>query len=465
MLTDALTLAPIESIKIDEERQRKIFNEEELENLCESILRIGLLHPVIVQATIDGKLLLLAGERRFRAMSKLYAEGKIFNCNGKAVPQGYIPATQALTLTEYERREIELDENLVRINLTWQEHAMAVSQLHNLKLAEYGPIDKASPGTGWGLGDTVKLVSGTAIAIRAAGAPTTAVSHMLLLAKHMDKECVSKAKSIPEAMNALRGYMAQSIEMQIVEQLKAEIKTTVAGAVIEGGNIHVLNEDVTLVNVDLVEGFPRLPDSQFDIIITDPPYGIGADAFGDQSKIGHAYEDNFDYAMGLVDTIALEGYRVTRPDAHMFLFSAYENVAIVQSILKTRGWTVWPRPLIWDKCGTGMVPESKFGPRYSYECIIFARKGNRTINSLFNDVLHIPPVPGQKLLHAAQKPVELYQTLLSYVSLPGDSVLDPCAGTGTAGVAAANLGLSAMLFEREDATHNIAYNRLWKGTV
>lgn len=53
--------------------------------------------------------------------------------------------------------------------------------------------------------------------------------------------------------------------------------------------------------------------------------------------------------------------------------------------------------------------------------------------------------------HPTEKPIDLALDLVSYYSDPGELILDPCAGRGTTGVAAALLGRRAVLFER-DAT-------------
>ena len=74
-----------------------------------------------------------------------------------------------------------------------------------------------------------------------------------------------------------------------------------------------------------------------------------------------------------------------------------------------------------------------------------------------SDVIDIPSV--RKPLHGAQKPVALYQDLLSRSANPGDRVLDPFGGTGPILVAANRLGLVATYIEQNENSFNIAQTR------
>jgi len=62
--------------------------------------------------------------------------------------------------------------------------------------------------------------------------------------------------------------------------------------------------------------------------------------------------------------------------------------------------------------------------------------------------------------HPAQKPEKLYAKLILASSNPGDMILDPFAGVGTAAVAAKKLGRSFLCVEREEAYCALAQKRL-----
>ena len=60
----------------------------------------------------------------------------------------------------------------------------------------------------------------------------------------------------------------------------------------------------------------------------------------------------------------------------------------------------------------------------------------------------VPPGSAERTGYPTQKPVRLLERIVAASSRPGDLVLDPFAGTGTTGVAAARLGRRWLLVDR-----------------
>ena len=58
------------------------------------------------------------------------------------------------------------------------------------------------------------------------------------------------------------------------------------------------------------------------------------------------------------------------------------------------------------------------------------------------------PKPVKKKLHKAEKPVELLKQIISYVTKPGEYILDQFAGSGNLGIAAKQTGRFAILIEK-----------------
>lgn len=101
-------LVPISEIKVAE-RLREDYGD--IAGLADSIATHGLLHPL----TIDADNTLIAGERRLRAMKRLdFLEVECRRWDG---------------LTETERRELELEENLRRKDLTAYEKSKNIMEL------------------------------------------------------------------------------------------------------------------------------------------------------------------------------------------------------------------------------------------------------------------------------------------------------------------------------------------------
>ena len=68
----------------------------------------------------------------------------------------------------------------------------------------------------------------------------------------------------------------------------------------------------------------------------------------------------------------------------------------------------------------------------------------------------VPPASPERTGYPTQKPVRLLERIVAASSRPGDLVLDPYAGSGTTGVAAARLGRRWLLVDRNPAAVAIA---------
>lgn len=74
--------------------------------------------------------------------------------------------------------------------------------------------------------------------------------------------------------------------------------------------------------------------------------------------------------------------------------------------------------------------------------------------------LTVQQFKSDKGLHPTQKPVALFEYLISTYTNPGDTVLDNCMGSGTTAVAARNTGRNFIGFELDADYAEIARQRL-----
>ncbi|MEM7118615.1 MAG: ParB/RepB/Spo0J family partition protein [Chloroflexota bacterium] len=107
-----LTLVPLSAVRPNPDQPRKIFSEEAIAELSESIKTRGLLQPIVLSRREEGGFDLLAGERRFRAAKRAGLD---------RVP--------ALIREGDDRLEIALIENLQREDLTPLEEAEGLAAL------------------------------------------------------------------------------------------------------------------------------------------------------------------------------------------------------------------------------------------------------------------------------------------------------------------------------------------------
>lgn len=394
-------LIPTPSLFIPDNRQRRDFPQDQLNELAESIRTHGLFHPIVVTPD-DERYRLVAGERRFRAITQLFELGISFTCGTERCTPGNVPVTLLAELDPLTLREIELEENTIRVDLSWQERAQAIAALDALR-KEQQPDHTIS--------DTAREVFGYS------GAGTEKVRESIVLAESLSDPDVAKAKSHAEAVKVVRKKREAAHRLHLAAQFTPT------------------ESDHQILQGDSREILKTLPPGKFSCVITDPPYGVGADNFGSQAGTAHTYADDRDYARECYHALAEESFRVCAESAHAYVFHTIELFPAIAKLFAAAGWDVWPRPLIWYK-GNGMLPRPDHGPRYTYESILFASKGDRLIlRPGLHDVLSYPP-PSDKL-HAAEKPVDLLIDLLSRSCNPGDAILDPFAGSGPVFLAAA----------------------------
>lgn len=63
-------------------------------------------------------------------------------------------------------------------------------------------------------------------------------------------------------------------------------------------------------------------------------------------------------------------------------------------------------------------------------------------------------------LHPTQKPVALFEYLIKTYTNEGDTVLDPCAGSGTTAIAAINLSRKYICIEKDEKYFQVMKNRI-----
>ncbi len=102
-------------IKIDLDQPRKTFSEKSLEELSQSILKNGILQPLVVSENKQGFYHIIAGERRFRAAQKAGLKK--------------VPVIIRAVESKKETLEVALIENLQREDLNVLEEAEAYEKL------------------------------------------------------------------------------------------------------------------------------------------------------------------------------------------------------------------------------------------------------------------------------------------------------------------------------------------------
>lgn len=428
---------PLASITIPPNRQRRTFDPKAIADLAESIARLDLLQAPVVRPDGD-TYTLIAGERRLRALKSLIDSNRFFRHNGVTFhpDAGHVPVTFLSDLSETDRFEAELHENLLREDLPWPERAAALAELHRRRTAE-------NPGH-------TKDATAEEVGRRTGSPPATVVDDLTRAL------VVDKFKSDPQVAAARNLREAHKIATaKIRAEFQADLRALEDA---KGPSIH------TLIQTDCREWLPAAPDGVFDLILSDPPYGMGADSFGDAGP-AHSYSDSTGRALEISFGIISEGFRITRSAAHLYLFCDIEHFFALRECAKAVGWYAWRTPITWVKDGgRGHNPIPEIGFRRQTEWLFYAIKGNRPANFLCADVLSATTVAGLSKEpspeHAAAKPVALFEYLIRRSCLPGDQVLDPCAGSGTIFEAASRCAVRATGLEIDPGFVDLARGRV-----
>lgn len=393
-------------IIVTADRQRKEFDPQAMAELSEAITARGLMHPIVLRETPEG-MVLVAGERRFRAIRDMRMLGGELKFNGSIVPDGEIPYVTLGQLTPLQAEEAELEENLHRKDLTWQENAAAMAKLHSLRSRQ-----AQAEGRVHTVADTALETKG-----RSDGGYQASVRKDLVVAKFLHIPEVAKAKTADEAFKILKRQEESARNLT----LAAEVGKTFTQS------IHELH------NTNCLSWMRAQSGDLFDCIIADAPYGMGADSFGDAggklTGIEHHYKDDYDSWKALMEEWCPLSYRAAKPQCHAYVFCDLDNFHELKRMMVQAGWWVTRTPFIVSKPNSGRVPHPQHGPRRQWELILYAIKGKKVTNGIYSDVITTMADPNMS--HGAQKPVALYIDLLKRSVKPGDTVFDPFAGSGT----------------------------------
>lgn len=208
-----------------------------------------------------------------------------------------------------------------------------------------------------------------------------------------------------------------------------------------------------IYNEDCLEGMIRIPDNTIDLVVTDPPYCIGATSNGKKGS----WSDN-NLIKPFFNAYFKELKRVCKSEAELYINTDWRTYPflypIIQKCFDIKNLIVWDYE--WIKAGSHY--------RFSHEFIIYAVKGDvkRKFNAGERDVWRIRPInfTSKEKLHNAQKPIELVRKMIVNSSCEGDTVLDTFMGSGTTAVACKGLKRNYIGFEIDEVYFEIANSRI-----
>ena len=189
--------------------------------------------------------------------------------------------------------------------------------------------------------------------------------------------------------------------------------------------------DFGFYNMDCMDGMKEFPDKYFDLAIVDPPYGINITKSGRLGKYNSDTE-----------------WDKTIPDNSYFdeLFRVSKN----QIIWGGNYFDLPPNKcfLIWDK---------KQPQDISFASCEYAWT---SLDSVAKTFYLSPMNTGEHRIHTTQKPIALYEWILSRYAKDGDIILDTHVGSASSLIACYNTNHKFVGFELDKHYYNLAKKRL-----
>lgn len=190
---------------------------------------------------------------------------------------------------------------------------------------------------------------------------------------------------------------------------------------------------IALYNMDCMELLRQTPDKYYSLCVVDPPYFEGPNKPG--------FYRNGEYSSTLVpggkygelkhwDVPGPEYFNeLQRVSRNQIIWGANHFAARFNS--SGPGWIVWDKENGGSSFADAELAFTSFDKavrifRYRWNGIIQGSHGNKALN--------------EKRIHPTQKPVKLYEWLLTHYAKPGQRILDTHLGSGSSAIAAHNLG-------------------------
>lgn len=206
-----------------------------------------------------------------------------------------------------------------------------------------------------------------------------------------------------------------------------------------------------LYNNDCMKILPTLGNKSVDLVVTDIPYNEVNRKHGSLRKLDKGKADIITFDL---DMFVSELARVTK--GSIYIFCGIEQVSDIRKILVQNKMST--RLCIWEKTNPSPMNGDKIWLS-GIECCVFGRFPNATFNEHCKNTVFRYPC-GRNKLHPTQKPLELIEKPVLASSNEGDTVLDPCMGSGTTGVACKKNNRNFIGIEMDGEFYNIASRRI-----
>ena len=184
--------------------------------------------------------------------------------------------------------------------------------------------------------------------------------------------------------------------------------------------------EITLLNIDCMEYMINQPDNSFDLAIVDPPYGIGESGKTNKTRSCLAESKNYKSFHGddLSSPNSLYFEELKRVSKNAIIWGANHFSDSMPFKCNSPCWIVWDKvngkndfadcELAWTSFKTAARIF-----KFQWQGMIQGDMKNKEIR-----------------IHPTQKPVKLYEWLLTNYAEKGERILDTHLGSGSSAIAA-----------------------------
>jgi len=388
-------------ITILPDRQRTEIDNTYIDQLSESIRMLGLINPIVVDETNT----LIAGYCRIKAHELL----------GRTE----IQARQWVDLDEWEKDAIELEENIRRKNLSYNEQLLAELALHEKFKLHYGKkpgqfSHTSSARSKWRLEDMAQFM----------GFSTGKMSERLKLAQELKRDpSLATFKTESQARHAMERKQSQAIRTVLAAIKVQEQKTTLSLDTPKPQFETFKHNDIILINADSRLVIPTLPDDSINCLITDPPWNVRFDeTFGTDPTEGLALtKEVLSLLLPKLQTGSL---------CIMYCATKHLMTGRIYELIQSCGYAIYNTIHIWYKPRTAGSSTPYRELKNDYEpALLFSKGPGRDFNTPMWSVIE-GQVEGKRY-HPAQKCISVLTQLIENFTVKGELIIDPFMGGGS----------------------------------
>lgn len=427
---------PFSSVILDD-RTRQDYRH--IDALAESIEGRGLIQPIVLEPLSNGTYKLHAGGRRYQALERLGTETLYHATTSDIGRPGFVLTGEKSPL---EALMVELGENLDRQSMTWQEELVAITKA-------------------WRLIQSEAHASGEKVFMRDFGTILGCGYHKLQVADQVydlfisHPELFESCTTIRQCFQVLARHRADEISRVYAERVmgakleEPEVKAP-DGPGPEGESpetrpkLH-LELSKLFHQTDGIEHLNLIPPETYDHIVCDPDYAIAAgqlDSRNSDSYDTGIYQDSVEASLSDLQALITAAYSACR---YFFIFHYdLEHHEKCRKFAESVGFRVQHWPVIWHKVGfsSNGAPNHNF-PK-NYEVAMICAKENSLLANVQKTSIYAEIASSsvaKRFGHPFAKPPGWWKFLYSAIAIKGQSVHDPCVGSGSSIIPGLDLGL------------------------